>query len=216
MPSKSSSFDASASALGYLYQCRFALLLGLQRASDPSHSISIEKLDDVSFSNVAASGIEDPVKLFQLKHHIKEGGGTSNSSLDVWKSLRVWAKHLRQGKVDLKNCTFVLVTTSQSLPSHAISLLRCETGSRRSEAARAALELAGSKSKNKTVKDCFASLMTLSEKKRKMLFERIVVVDNSFNVQSLTSEIERELWSAVDTRHVSAFVERLEGLVVLE
>ena len=38
-------FDASASALGYLYQCWFALLLALQRDEDSSESVTLEKLD---------------------------------------------------------------------------------------------------------------------------------------------------------------------------
>jgi len=46
MSGSSSPFDASASALGYLYQCRYALLLALERAEEPNVSISIEKLDD--------------------------------------------------------------------------------------------------------------------------------------------------------------------------
>jgi hypothetical protein len=49
MSGGASQFDASASALGYLYQCRYALLLALERAEEPNVSISIEKLDDVSF-----------------------------------------------------------------------------------------------------------------------------------------------------------------------
>ncbi len=42
-------FDAFSSALGYLYQCRYALLLALQKGDDPNLCLSIEKLDDVAF-----------------------------------------------------------------------------------------------------------------------------------------------------------------------
>jgi hypothetical protein len=42
--------DAAAAATGYLYQCRYALLAGLQAIPDaPELEISIEKFDDVAF-----------------------------------------------------------------------------------------------------------------------------------------------------------------------
>ena len=41
---------AAASALGYLFQCRYALLDGLRAVPDTPHLlISIEKFDDVAF-----------------------------------------------------------------------------------------------------------------------------------------------------------------------
>jgi hypothetical protein len=41
-------FSAAPSALGYLFQVRYALVL-LLRADEPETLISIEKLDDVAF-----------------------------------------------------------------------------------------------------------------------------------------------------------------------
>ena len=52
---KKSVSDASAPAPGYLYQCRFALLLAL-RESDPDVLISVEKLDDIGFSTADRTG----------------------------------------------------------------------------------------------------------------------------------------------------------------
>ena len=49
MPTGSTIFDASKSVLGYLHQCQYALLLGLQRDEEPNLCISIEKLDDIAF-----------------------------------------------------------------------------------------------------------------------------------------------------------------------
>jgi hypothetical protein len=44
--------DASASATGYLFQCRYALLLGLKATIDtPNVEISIEKFDDIAFES---------------------------------------------------------------------------------------------------------------------------------------------------------------------
>jgi hypothetical protein len=55
MSGSSSPFDASPSALGYLYQCRYALLLALQKDDDPNLCLSIEKLDDVAFHESPSS-----------------------------------------------------------------------------------------------------------------------------------------------------------------
>jgi hypothetical protein len=48
MSGRTTSSDATASALGYLYQCRYALLLALQRDDDSDLRVAIEKLDDVA------------------------------------------------------------------------------------------------------------------------------------------------------------------------
>ncbi len=57
-------FSAAPSALGYLFQVRYALVL-LLRADEPETLISIEKLDDVAFEQNG-----EPEQLLQLKHHV--------------------------------------------------------------------------------------------------------------------------------------------------
>ena len=51
-----SGYDASASAVGYLYQSRLALLWTLQQ-NDPDVLVSIEKLDDVAFSKLDGNAV---------------------------------------------------------------------------------------------------------------------------------------------------------------
>ena len=70
MSASPSPFDASASALGYLYQCRYALLLALQKGDDLDLGISVEKLDDVVIDDAerlrwlqANAGVGKAVKL---------------------------------------------------------------------------------------------------------------------------------------------------------
>jgi hypothetical protein len=57
-----SSFSAAASALGYLYQVRYGLVLLLE-AKNPASALSLEKLDDVAFEE---SG--EPTQVLQFKH----------------------------------------------------------------------------------------------------------------------------------------------------
>jgi len=84
---------AAASAMGYLFQCRYALLEGLRAAPDtPQLLISIEKFDDVAFE---ANG--EPTALIQTKHHVDQAGDLTDASVDLWKTIAVWLR--RYGKI---------------------------------------------------------------------------------------------------------------------
>ena len=82
------SHEASASATGYLFQCRYALLAGLRATLDsPQLEISIEKFDDIAFE---ADG--NAIELIQTKHHIANRGNLTDGSTDLWKTLLIWSK----------------------------------------------------------------------------------------------------------------------------
>ena len=211
MPTSKSKSDASASAIGYLYQCRFALLHVLSGRDETARKISIEKLDDVAEADVdTTSGDLSHVDLFQLKHHIGRKGGTSNSHEDVWKTLKIWSEAVWSGKIDLDDGRFFLVTTSTAASTHAISKLR-DDEDRNTEIARDKLEAAGAKSKNDIVKAAYASLSRLSVVRRKKLFERIYLFDESPDITEIRSRLENAVWQAVDTSLAPAFVDQLEG-----
>lgn len=72
---------ASAALTGYLFQCRCALLKGLQAIpNSPELAISIEKFDDIAFE------AGEPIELIQTKHHISKKGSLSDSSVDLWEN----------------------------------------------------------------------------------------------------------------------------------
>src|SRR5205085_1939024 len=100
MTSSSSPFDASASAQGYLYQCRCALLLALQRAEEPDLGITIEKVDDVAFHPLNTSP-QMPLELRQSKLHTDRQGNLGDRSTDIWKTLNVWAEAVQAKRIDL-------------------------------------------------------------------------------------------------------------------
>ena len=82
----SSSHGAAASAVGYIYQIRWALLEVLRAAHErPDQAISIEKLEDV-----AGEQHDSPVRLLQLKHHQVSAGAVGDMDDDVWRTVRVW------------------------------------------------------------------------------------------------------------------------------
>ena len=72
--------------LGYLYQCREALLLAIvETRSQPGLSVSIERFDDVAFEQNGTA-----TELLQLKHHVNPASLT-DMSVDLWKTLRIWS-----------------------------------------------------------------------------------------------------------------------------
>lgn len=211
MAKKKSSTNASPSALGYLYQCRYALLNILNSGDDPARSVSIEKLDDVAEVTIdPTNGKLSKVEMFQLKHHIKREGGTTNSHSDVWKTIKIWATAVKKKQVDLEDAKFFIITTSKAASSHAISKLR-DDEMRSTEDARKKLEAAGAKSKNDTVTKAYKSLLKLSKTQRTKLFSRIYLIEDSPDITQVRGKLENAVWQAVSKNRASAFVDRLEG-----
>ena len=97
-------FSASASLLGYFYQCLYALLDAVRRLSSGERfSVSIEKLDDVTFAKEG-----EAAELLQTKFHVNKEANLTDSSPDLWKSLRIWIEGTTSGKI-LLNPAFSLL-----------------------------------------------------------------------------------------------------------
>ena len=110
----SSVHDATASALGFRYQERFALL-ELFDTKDDEAAVAIEALDDVQLT---ASGTDI---LEQLKHSLaKQPNPIDIKSTNLWTTLRIWAELLPS--IDISNASFVLITVA---PLSRGSLLEC-------------------------------------------------------------------------------------------
>src|SRR5579875_1925009 len=113
-------FGASSSTLGYLYQCRYSLVLLLERArTRPESELSIERFDDISFEEGG-----QPTEQIQTKHHIGRTGDLSDASTDLWKTIRVWAEGLRSSRLLLPDTSLLLVTTAMAPDGSAASKLR--------------------------------------------------------------------------------------------
>jgi hypothetical protein len=210
MLNSSSPFDASQSALGYLHQCQYALLLGLQRDEEPNLCISIEKLDDIAFHE-SPSTPNVAKELLQVKHHIKRAGGLGDSSPDIWKTLRIWSEAVSQNQVDLDHATLCLLTTTTPTNRNAVRFLSPEMNLRRSEDARSKLETAGAASTNDTIKEAYSVYMRLPEPQRIKLFKAMYLLDTSLMAVDLQKALGIAVRHAVEPQHRQAFVERLQG-----
>src|SRR5690242_6336849 len=112
--------QAAASATGYLFQCRYALLAGLRACPEsPELLISIEKFDDIAFE---AEG--EPTEIIQTKHHVAKTGDLRDSSIDLWNTMAIWLKHIREDIQAPFRTRFILLTTGRAPDESAASLLR--------------------------------------------------------------------------------------------
>src|SRR2546422_125748 len=87
-------FEASASALGYVYQLREALHLCVGRLGNLDWALAIEAGDDIEEVR------RDGRTYYQLKHRAP-GTRMTNASVDLWKTLRIWAHAIHHEQLDL-------------------------------------------------------------------------------------------------------------------
>lgn len=196
---------ASASATGYLFQCRCALLAGLKAIADsPQVNISLETFDDVAFES---GGF--PIQLIQTKHQVTRHGSLTDNSVDLWKTLANWAE-LTGADYEMPFRTkFTLITTGVAPEASAASFLRLRD--RGEQQADDLLRAAAARSKNKHNAPGHAAYTELPDDVRLSLLKAICILDASPNIIDLRDEIVREVRYATSHDHLDALVERLEG-----
>ncbi|MFC5420387.1 ABC-three component system protein [Bosea eneae] len=205
MTSAGNTHEASASAAGYLFQCRYALYAGLRAIPNaPQLEISIEKLDDVAFEKQG-----DPTELIQTKHHIGKQGNLTDASADLWKTLLIWSKRVAQDIDAPFRMRFVLLTTGAAPDGSAASFLRMRDRDE-AEADKRLLNVVAT-SKNKDNAAAYQAYAALPEELRLSLLSAIDVLDSSPNIIDVRDEIAREVYHAAARDQVDHLVERLEG-----
>lgn len=149
--------EATASLTGYLFQCRCALLKGLQAIpKSPELEISIEKFDDIAFETAS-----EPIELIQTKHHVGRKGNLSDGSVDLWKTLSIWSDLVKKNVEAPFRLKFMLLTTAAAPDGSAASYLRLRD--RNEEAAdKRLLQIAG-QSKNKANADAYEIYQSLPD-----------------------------------------------------
>jgi hypothetical protein len=200
---KENAHSAHASAVGYLYQARLALLKGIQAIPEsPDLELSIETFDDVSFE---AGG--EPVELIQTKHHLGTGGNLADASLDLWKTLRIWIKRVSETVETLPR--LVLMTTSSASDGSAASFLRANDRNEQ-KADAILLEVCDSSINEKNIA-AYAAYKALLSSQRLRLLRAITILDSSPNILDVHDEICQAVRHAAPRAHIEIFVERLEG-----
>jgi hypothetical protein len=206
---KKTKFSAAASTAGYLYQARFALAEALRFAyADSGIEVSLERFDDVSFEKDA-----EPLELLQTKHHLSNAGDLTDTSSDLWKTLRIWSEKVKSDPSLPSRIRFGLVTTASAPVGSVAALLRPTVSNqpRNIETAVSQLTAAGKNSKNSALVPSFEAFTALAPEMQYSLLSAIDVFDGTANLQDLESIIEDRLKMIAPRGKVTAAREQLEG-----
>ncbi|AUX40167.1 hypothetical protein SOCE26_015660 [Sorangium cellulosum] len=201
----STPFSAADSALGYLYQVRLGLLWSLRRArAGTEFVVSLETLDDVTFESTGGT----PEELLQAKHHRNREASLSNASGDLWKSLRVWFEGHASKQIPTGTALYLL-TTGAAPPDSAASLLRSER--RNVEKALQLLESVTQTSESETNAPAYKAFLAASNTARRTILDNVVVLDRAPGVLTIDDDLKAEVHWSAETKHLNAFLQRLEG-----
>jgi hypothetical protein len=196
-----SRFSAAGPALGYLAQVDYALWAMLERMDvEESFSVSIETLDDIVFHD---SETDDATEKWQSKHSIDGSRSLSDASSDLWKTLYNWIVEPSDAGVRL-----VLLATARA--GAAAGKLRVGTD-RDVAGAMAAWERTARESQSETNKSYYEAFLGLSPESRRVLLDRVDVIDEMSDVASITDDLMRAVRKSVIPRRRAALVERLRG-----
>jgi len=196
-----SPFSAAEQGLGYIYQARFALLKMLSLPE--SHSILVEKEDDVEFT--AESGAKS---LGSLKHKAA-GDALTNLSTDFWKSVRIWLAHyLGNGRVS-SDTKFLLFTTAEISEASFLKLFVDDRvdGETRATAARDVLE----KSQSQAIGPIRAELEQLAQQELRDFYGRITILDAGPRITAIPQIVIDQHLRTVRRDSRTFLFERLEG-----
>lgn len=204
----SNEFSASATILGYFYQIRYALLLLIKAGREnPEIALSVENLDDIAFEEKGTA-----IELIQTKHHIKSTASLSDSSTDLWKTLRIWASAVSCEEINLDETILSLVTTGKASDGSAASQLRPVKSLGRDEISALAILRDVAHASTSTVnKSAYEAFLKLGDAQQAMLIKKINILDSSPNIIDAREHIIKELVYSVRPEHVESLYERLEG-----
>jgi hypothetical protein len=201
MTSDSKSFSAAPSALGYLYQLRYALLCLLRQSEDTV--CLIEGDDDIDFSDPEEGRI-----LASLKH--KAVGDTlSDLSPDFWKSVRIWLAYYLKDPRPTSPGRFYLCSTGSVSPGSLLEHFLPTKNRPADLAAQAKAKLETSDSK--TLAKTKVELESLSDDQLTDFFSRITIFDQLTRIENIPQKIIDEKLRTVRIQFRQAVYQRLEG-----
>lgn len=206
MAEKVDPFEASASAIGYVYRLRKALHLCVDRhGRGIEWSVAIEAGDDIEEVS------KDGTVYYQLKHRAP-GVSLTDASTDLWKTLRIWAHGIASHQLDLEETDLVLMTTAELPNGSAASLLQpADPGCRDEIGALKALTAARRASTNKDLKKAFEAFDALTEEQRQGMASRIQVLGRAPDVGAVGDLLLERAVTAVGHAYARPFLSRLEG-----
>lgn len=199
---RATQFSAASSIIGYLFQCRYALLESLRKLrKNEEFVVSLETLDDVVFEKNG----EAP-ELLQLKHHINRAANLTDASPDLWKTLHIWCENFISGAIRQDSILF-LITTAVAQDGSVASYLK----KRDIPQAIERLNTTADSSTNKDNQHGYEAYRSLDTNQKEMLLNSIYIVDASPSITEIDLLLQQEIRFAVERQYLSSFLQRLEG-----
>lgn len=201
MAGNSNPFSAAPSALGYVYQLRYALLCLFRQ---PEETIClIEGDDDIDFTDPEEGRI-----LASLKHKA-EGDTLTDLSPDFWKSVRIWLAFYEKDPSPTNPGRFYLATTGVVAAGSLLAnfLANVKRPDNLPEQAKGLLETSESKTLAKTA----LALKSLDKDQLTDFFSRITIFDKQSRIENIPARIIDERLRTVRPQDREAVYQRLEG-----
>lgn len=174
--------DASGQMAGYLYQILAALYL-LLNSRDSNAQICIEKFDDIAFVEQ-----DEPIIMVQTKHQLYRAGNLSDTSVDLWRTIRSWCDSINNSPTNLHNTNFVILTTAEAQVNTAVYYLKGHADRNPDEAKKLLISAANSATVQANEK-YYNAFLGLSPGLQDYLIRHIYVYDNSKNISNLKADI---------------------------
>lgn len=200
-------FSAKEPSLGYFYQIKYALLVLLSHSKELDNpKVRIENLDDIEIEDI------NTLQLLQTKLHIKNKANLTDSSVDFWKTVRIWSEYINNGTIDLDSTIFNLITTEE-IPESSVLHKFKKNITLDSEVLEVikVLDRIAIESTNKTNEKAYLAYQSLSLENKKNLIKRIRILDNSIAITEINDKIKKELIFSTYPSTIDAFLEILEG-----
>jgi hypothetical protein len=195
--------QASSSMLGYLFQLHCGLYLLISDVNERV-SVCLEKYDDVSIVDE-----EGNQHLYQTKLHTKQVGNLTDSSTDLWRTLKVWIDWYVSNPEQLQDTKFTIITNASALEMSAASKLQIEN--RDIASAYKILKNIAETSKNSNHQQYYTALLSMSQEKAEQLLHRIFVISNGDDIQTTDSKIMDRLKYSTEPKYIPSLFERLVG-----
>ncbi|GAB3066372.1 hypothetical protein GCM10027186_17950 [Micromonospora schwarzwaldensis] len=192
------SHSAAPNAVGYQHQTWWALVELLGSGVDrPDASISLELHDDVAWE-----ADNNPTHLLQVKHHQLTHRALTDTSPDVWRTLKVWMDTATPG--DTSGPQLLLITTQTAADGTAIAALRPETLDEKT--ALIGLEAVARETTSQQTKTAREQFLELSPADRRAFLTRIRVIDGSPHIHDVPALVRTHLHWALPTGHEELFL----------
>ncbi|MFN1193186.1 ABC-three component system protein [[Kitasatospora] papulosa] len=192
------SHSAAPNAIGYQHQTWWALVELLQSgAGRPDAALSLELYDDVAWEREGTA-----TELLQVKHHMGQHRTLTDSSTDVWRTLKVWMDEA--SPADAAGPGLALVTTEIAAAGSAVAALRPHTRDER-EALRL-LEHVARTSESKQTDVARRQFLGLGVAARLTFLSRIRVIDRSPHIEDVADQVKRHLHWALPPGHEDLFL----------